>query len=127
MNDRSGKPTNAGDAFLPALRARREGNRPGRPVLIEVHLNRRRIEHLCRALLLRAFQHVEYPPFGFWALGGNLTATQHSVRTEPPIDSRRFTEVLLPRTWPPFSTTPVTRRGRSNLRYAGMADAFPES
>src|SRR6266851_2872785 len=50
MNDRSRKPTHAGDALLPALRARRQGNRPSRPVSIQVHLNRRRIKHLCRAL-----------------------------------------------------------------------------
>src|SRR5258708_2212868 len=82
MNDRSRKPTHAGDALLPALRARRQGNRPSRPVSIQVHLNRRRIKHLCRALY-RDFKHIEYPPFGYLALRGNLTSTQHTVRAEP--------------------------------------------
>ena len=45
MNDRSRKPTHAGDARLPAFRAQREGNRPSRPVLIEVHLNRKVLYH----------------------------------------------------------------------------------
>src|SRR5271156_5651032 len=43
MNDRSGKQTNARDVLLPALRSQREGNRPGRLVLTEVHLNRGRL------------------------------------------------------------------------------------
>lgn len=46
----NGSAVYTGDALLPALRARRQGNRPRRPVSIQVHLNRRRIKHLCRAL-----------------------------------------------------------------------------